>query len=131
MQGIGPFALRIRRVGCGEGYFRSLYLEFEEHHVLRQLHERIRDSVAPGSELEFFPHLSLLYSDMALRHRQSLAKRVILDRSCIHFDGLKIVTPLNRELGWRDTSQWQTLFHVGFGASRPETPARTVISDES
>jgi putative hydrolase of the HAD superfamily len=116
--GIMPFSLRVRGVGCGEAYFRCLFLEFEENPVLRELHERLRAAVNPESGQVFFPHLSLLYSDMPLRHKEALVKRVIPDRTEIHFDKVKIVTPRNLKEGWRDTGQWQTLFRAGLGEER-------------
>ncbi|MRR57953.1 MAG: hypothetical protein EG824_07070 [Deltaproteobacteria bacterium] len=118
VNGIRPFSLRVRGIGCGEEYFRSMFLEFEENPVLRELHERIRDAVEPESRKLFFPHLSLLYSDMPLRHKVALAKRIVPDRSVIQFDEVKIVTPRNLKEGWRDTVQWQTLFRTGLGEQK-------------
>jgi len=112
VSGIRPFSLRVRWVGCGEEYFKSLFIEFEEDPVLRKIHERMRAGVETESAYKLVPHLSLLYSDMPLRNKEALAKRVDMDRDEIHFDRVKIVTPRNREEGWRDTGQWQTLFHV-------------------
>jgi putative hydrolase of the HAD superfamily len=129
VSGIRPFSLRVRGVGCGEEYFRSLFIEFEEDSVLREIHERIRVGVETESEYKLVPHMSLLYSDMPLRHKEALAKRVVPDRSGIHFDELKIVTPRNREVGWRDTGQWQTLFRVGLGEAGRGAPVRAVIFD--
>ena len=119
VSGIRPFALRVRRVGCGESYFKSLFIEFEENLILREIHDRIRAGMEIESGYELIPHLSLLYSDMPLLHKEALAKRVIVDRQEIHFDGMKIVIPLNREEGWRDTGQWQTLLRVGLEEACP------------
>jgi len=129
VSGIRPFSLHIRRVGCGEEYFKSLFIEFEEDSVLRKIHERIRTGVETESGYELVPHLSLLYSDMPLRHKEALAKRVVPDRSGIHFDEVKIVTPRNRKEGWRDTGQWQTLFRVRLGEATREASVRAVIFD--
>jgi len=123
MRGIRPFSLRVRGVGCGEEYFRSLFIEFEENSVLRELHESIRAGVANESGQGLFPHLSLLYCDMPLRRKEALAKRVVPDRPAIHFDEVKIVTPGNLKEGWRDTGQWQTLFRVGLGEKKKPVDA--------
>jgi putative hydrolase of the HAD superfamily len=127
--GIGPFSLHVRRVGCSDEYFRSLYIEFEEDPVLREIHERIHAGAGSDSGYELFPHLSLLYSDMPLGNKKALAKRVVMDRSAIHFDQVKIVTPRNREEGWRDTGQWQTVFRARLGEAGREAPVRAVIFD--
>jgi putative hydrolase of the HAD superfamily len=116
VSGIGPFSLHIRGIGCRDEYFRSLFLEFEEEPLLREIHQRMRVGVGENEAgHEFFPHLSLLYCDMPLRRKEALAKRVVPDRSVLLFDQVKIVTPLNLEEGWRDTGQWQTLFRVRLG----------------
>lgn len=116
VSGIGPFPLRIRSISCREEYFRSLFLEFEEEPRLRVINDRMRAGVGENeADREFFPHLSLLYRDMPLRRKEALAKRVVPDRSVLLFDQVKIVTPRNREEGWRDAEQWQTLFRVGLG----------------
>jgi len=115
--GIRPFSLEVRKIGYSEAYFRSLFIEFEEAQQLREIRTRLLSGLEVEPADEFLPHLSLLYSEMPLRHKQALAKRLVLDRSKIHCDEVKIVTPRNRELGWRDTSQWQTLYHARLGAN--------------
>jgi 2'-5' RNA ligase len=113
--GIPPFSLPVRTIGCSETYFRSLFIEFEETSPLWEIRARLRSGGETESADEFVPHLSLLYSEMPLRHKEALAKRLALDRSEIHCDELKIVTPRNREQGWRDTGQWQILYRVTLG----------------
>ncbi len=118
VSGIQPFSLPVRRIGCSEAYFRSLFIEFEEAHPLREIRERMLSGLETEPADEFVPHLSLLYSEMPLRHKQALAKRLVLDRFEIHCDEVKIVTPRNRKEGWRDTGQWQTLYRVRLGSDR-------------
>jgi putative hydrolase of the HAD superfamily len=110
--GIRPFSLRVRRIGCREEYFRSLFIEFDEDPVLSEIRDRIKAAITCETEHVPFPHLSLLYCDGPLRDKEALAKQVALDRRMITFDELKIVTPGNLKEGWRDTAQWQTLFRV-------------------
>jgi putative hydrolase of the HAD superfamily len=129
VSGIEPFYLHVRRVGCGGEYFRSLFIEFEDAPELRVIYERMRAEIGSESGYEPVPHLSLLYGDMPLREKEALAKRVVMDRSAIHFDQVKIVTPRNRKEGWRDTGQWQTLFHAGLGKAGRRAPVRAVIFD--
>ncbi len=129
VSGIGSFSLRVREIGCSEEYFRSLFIEFEEDPVLRNIHETIKAGMGSDSGDELFPHLSLFYSAMPLRDKEALAKRVVMNRSLIHFDQTKIVTPRNREEGWRDTGQWQTLFRIRLDDTGRGTPVRAVIFD--
>jgi putative hydrolase of the HAD superfamily len=125
--GIRPFALPIRRIACGELYFRSLFIEFEENPLLRAIHEQVAGVEKGGYVLE--PHLSLMYGDLPRHRRDALARGIVLDRPEIHFDQLKIMTPRNRKLGWRDTVQWQTLFRFRLGEPEPGAPARGVVFD--
>jgi putative hydrolase of the HAD superfamily len=129
VSGIRPFSLRIRGIGCAREYFKSLFIEFEEDTVLRKIHEEISARVEKDSGYEMFPHLSLLYSDEPLSHKEALAKRVVPDRSRIHFDQVKIVTPRNLREGWRDTAQWQTLFRIRLAGTSPQEAVRAVILD--
>jgi 2'-5' RNA ligase len=118
VSGIRPFPLPVRRIGCSETYFRSLFIEFEKTQPLQEIRAGLLSGLETEPADEFVPHLSLLYSEMPLRHKQALAKRLTLDRFEIHCDEIKIVTPRNRELGWRDTGQWQTLYRAKLGADR-------------
>jgi len=111
-QGIGPFTLDVKGIECREEYFRSLFIAFEENPVPAEVNARIRDGLGMESGYELSPHLSLLYSDMPLRDKTALAKNLVLGASRIRFDRVKIVSPGNLEEGWRDTSQWRTLFHA-------------------
>lgn len=114
-----PIALHIRRVACEEAYFRALYLEFNENSELRLLRERIMTGSGVESTGHFVPHLSLLYSDMSLHRKQAAAGLVSPERAEILFDKIKIVSPRNRQEGWRDISQWHTLFRDQLGTSQP------------
>ena len=113
MLGVRPFALDVRGVDCREEYFRSLFIDFEENPVLPEINARIRGGFGIDAGYELTPHLSLLYSDMPLSAKKALAENLVLGVPRIHFDRVKIVSPGNREEGWRDTTQWRTLFHVG------------------
>lgn len=115
--GILPFSLRIRGISCGESYFKSMFIEFEESTVLRSIHGRMWQGDEAASGYVLAPHLSLLYGDMPTHHRESLARGIRLDRSELLFDQLKIMTPRNREEGWRDTLRWQPLFRLMLGVS--------------
>lgn len=111
--GVLPFALDVRGVDCREEYFRSLFIHFEDNPVPAEINARFRGGLGIDAGYELSPHLSLLYSDMPLSAKKALAENLVLGVPRIHFDRVKIVSPGNREEGWRDTSQWRTLFHVG------------------
>lgn len=111
-QALPPLTLRVKGIGCGEEYFRTLYLEFVSDPLLIELRERVRCIVARPDNVAFLPHLSLLYQEMPLAEKEAMARRLVLDRTEITFDSLKVVTPANLQEGWRDTFSWKILFQV-------------------
>ena len=108
--GVSPITLAVRGIGCTPEYFKTLFIEFYEHPLLRRIHERLREDCGDLSLYLLAPHLSLLYADLPLKEKEALARLTSLDRCELRFDEVKIVTPLNRVEGWRDTTQWQTIY---------------------
>jgi len=115
---IQTLSLMVKRVGYSKAYFRSLFIEFEENSMLLKIRERMLSGLETEPAGKYFPHMSLLYREMPLCQKQELADCLVLDRLSIHCNEVKIVTPRNQELGWRDTGQWQTLYHVRLGVDR-------------
>ncbi len=124
-----PITLSVRGIGCTPEYFKALFIEFEEHPLLRRIHERVKQECGDLEPYEFAPHLSLLYADLPIEEKEALAARTSLDRSELHFDQLKIVTPLNRVEGWRDTMQWQTINRTKLTGKVPGQEIRAVLFD--
>lgn len=108
--GVSAITLAVRGIGCTPDYFKTLFIEFEEHPLLRLIHNRLKEECGEVSRYELAPHLSLLYAELPLGDKEALAAGMVLDRCELHFDEVKIVTPLNRVQGWRDTMQWQTIY---------------------
>ena len=106
---LAPLILRIRRIGCSEEFFRTLYIEFEPDPLLTGLRERVAGLVERPDNGGFLPHLSLLYREMPLAEKEALVQGLNLDRTALIFDRLKVVTPSNIQEGWRDTRSWKTL----------------------
>lgn len=116
--------LRVRGVSCSVAYFRTLYIEFEPDPFLTGLRERVGIAVERPDSGAFLPHLSLLYLEMPLAEKEAVARRLLLDRTVLTFDTLKVVTPANIQEGWRDTHRWKTLYRAALRQGRPETPPR-------
>jgi len=127
--GAPPITLSVRGIGCTPEYFKTLFIEFEEHPLLRHIHDRMKQECGDLDPYEFAPHLSLLYADLPLGEKEALAARTSLDRSELHFDQVKIVTPLNRVEGWRDTMQWQTINLAKLTGKEPGQDIRAVLFD--
>ena len=121
IEGVPPLTLRVSGIGFSAEYFKTLFIEFEEEPLLRLIHERIKDECGVLSAYELHPHLSLLYADLPLPNKESLAKRVVLSRTEFSFDLVKLVTPGNPNNGWRDTKRWETLLDLELTGKSPET----------
>ena len=129
VSGTPPLTLRVRGIGCTTDYFKTLFIEFEENALLRDLHDRIQAACGVDSGHELRPHLSLLYADLPLGDKQSLARRISPDRTEIRFDEVKLVTPLNVQEGWRDPMLWKTLSRVKLGGQEVQPSLRAVLFD--
>ncbi len=125
--GLPPLTLKARGIGFSPEYFKTLFIEFEENENIRHLHERIRTLCGIPSSHDLAPHLSLLYADLPLAAKETLAQGISLDRDEFRFDELKLATPLNIAEGWRDTKRWQTLCR--FKLTGKEAPPRAVLFD--
>jgi putative hydrolase of the HAD superfamily len=108
--GVPPITLAVREIGCTPEDFKTLFIEFYEHPLVRRIHERLKEDCGDLSPSGLSPHLSLLYADLPLREKEALTARIHLDRCELRFDEVKIVTPMNRVEGWRDTMHWQTIY---------------------
>jgi putative hydrolase of the HAD superfamily len=117
--GLPPIILTVRGVACTPEYFKTLFIEFEEQPILRRIHGCLKEKCGDLSPYRLAPHLSLLYADLPLKEKELLAGRITLDRDELRFDQVKIVTPLNRAEGWRDTMQWRTIYRAGLSGKVP------------
>jgi putative hydrolase of the HAD superfamily len=110
--GVSPIILSSLGIGYSADYFKTLFIEFEEHPLLRCIHNRLEKAYCDFSSYVLRPHLSLLYADLPLKEKDELARRTLVDHDKISFDEVKIVTPLNNVQGWRDTMRWQTIYRT-------------------
>jgi putative hydrolase of the HAD superfamily len=112
VEGIAPITLHVQGIGCTGEFYKSLFIDFGDDPFIRAIHERFRAESGVLSGYELHPHLSLVYSDLPLAEKESLAKEVLLPRLDFRFDRVKLVTPGNPDAGWRDTGRWDTLLEL-------------------
>jgi len=127
--GLPPLTLRVSGIGCSAEYFKTLFIEFEEDSTLRFIHERIKGEWGISPAYELHPHLSLLYADLPLREKETLARGIVLNRDLILFDRVRLVTPGNRTEGWRDTLRWESLFELRLHGKFTAPSPRVVLFD--
>lgn len=110
--GMGPLRLRVRGAGYSEEYFKALYIDLHDDQILQGIRRRIGQYLPDDSGYRLVPHLSLLYRDMPLAEKQTLAQGLLLDRDTMSFDRISIATPGNSTEGWRDTTRWRTVWRT-------------------
>ena len=75
--GVSPITLHVRGIGCMHDYFKTLFIEFEEHPLLRRINDRLNVECGDVSQSELLPHLSLLYAELPLEEKKALAARTL------------------------------------------------------
>ena len=86
-----PKRLVVTRVDASDRFTMTLFLRCHPNPQLVALHEQIRDN-APPCNYCFDPHLSLLYVDLPLSAKQSLADEISLPIEEIRFDRIRAVS---------------------------------------
>lgn len=119
VRGIAPFSLPVAGIGFSTEYFKSLFIEFARDEPIHALHDRLVAKLGNHSEYRLRPHLSLLYQDLPLAEKESLAGSIHLPRESVRFDAVKVVAPNDPAVGWRDTAGWRTLFRAGLDGGDP------------
>ncbi len=89
-QGLRPFEVQLTKPGYQESYFRCLYLHVQETPSLMEAHAQARIIFTQQEELQFQPHLSLLYgtysADLKEHMIESLDSQagVVFEATAVH-----------------------------------------------
>lgn len=108
ISGLPSLSLHVTGVNVSADFFQTLFLEFAASAELLQLHERLREALAPHKTTPFHPHLSLLYHDADLSEKERLRALVPAMPDTITFDEVCLVAPTSPQ-GWRDIASWKRL----------------------
>lgn len=114
--GLGPLALGVRGVGCGEAFFKSVFIELSASTLLLRLSERLRAALPGARNYVLQPHLSLLYAEMPMAEKEVLRRELRIATATIDFDVAATVTPGNAAQGWYDVAAWQDLLRLKLSA---------------
>jgi hypothetical protein len=60
------------KVGYSQDYWRSYYLEIAEKKIVKKMHETIIDNLDLNVDINFFPHISLMYNSIDERIKKGL-----------------------------------------------------------
>ena len=110
----GPFEMTVSGVGHSANFFRTLFLELEQHSIPKQVAARMAQHCPRPDGYVLEPHLSLIYKDMDQERRQALCQEIDLGYADLRFARAWLVHPRNPELGWRDIGDLDVFYEVDF-----------------
>lgn len=102
--------LEVVGVRASEDFFKTLFLEFKENLALNELKDKITGVLQPETDYLLRPHLSLMYKELNFDQKSEIARAINIDKDDLIFDEVKLVSPKNSELGWRDITSWEAWF---------------------
>ncbi len=103
-----PVTLEVQKIACGNTLFKTLYVQFRENHLLLQMFKNLQAAIPENHTDSFSPHASLLYKEIPLEKRVTIAANLEIPLQETHFDSVKIIVPRNNR--WHDISSWETVF---------------------
>ena len=89
-QGLRPFEVQLTKPGYQDSYFRCLYLHVQETPSLMEAHAQARNILNQQEELQFQPHLSLLYGTYAADLKEHMIESldshagVVFEATAVH-----------------------------------------------
>ncbi len=86
----GPLELTAARLDHSELYTKTLFLQFEDSALLRQVVEVVKDHSRP-SDYILNPHLSLLYKNLSADTRRKLCETIDIPMGYYLFDRLRMI----------------------------------------
>lgn len=97
-----PRQARVARVGALPEFFRCLFLEIENEPWLLALHQRAVALAGPESPPPFFPHVSLLYAELAQDAKAALVSELSGSvPAAVRLDAIQVVRTEGEVGGWR------------------------------
>lgn len=63
--GIKPFKITVDKLNYSEDYFKTVFIEFNEHDLLTIINQRLAEKLAKYGDYTFKPHMSLIYKKMS------------------------------------------------------------------
>jgi len=73
---LAPFEVRLLEAAWLDEFFRCLFVEIALSRALREAHEAAKDAFDQRVEATFYPHLSLVYGDLAERKKENIVDEI-------------------------------------------------------
>ena len=110
-----PIELTASQLDHTERYTKTLFVQFQESAVLRQMFEMAAKSYPQQSNYALNPHLSLLYKKLPEAKRQELGKALDIPMGIYSFDRIRMI---ETELPIEDAgpvTRWQVVCEAELG----------------
>lgn len=72
----GPFEVRLLKAAWFDEFYRCLFVEVARSRVLQQAHDAAREAFDQTADMEFYPHLSLVYGDLTEQEKENIADEI-------------------------------------------------------
>lgn len=104
-----PIQLRIAAIKASDFFFKTVFLTFEQDDSVYALNQSVQQIPHENIGYHLYPHLSLLYKDMPLSEKQTIAQSIKLPMTDILFNRISVVIPGQAE-DWQDIAAWKPMF---------------------
>ena len=103
-----PLTLKAPQIVTGNLFTQSVYLRFEDSPELKALHA-LSCKLLGIQQLDFYPHLSLIYKDLGEEIKQEIASEIKISLQNITFDRLEIIRSSPSVTCSADVQYWRVL----------------------
>lgn len=103
--------LSVTGVGASSEYYKSVFVTFSDTPALNNLFQQVKTELDPQSHYTLKPHMSLLYQDLPLAKKQSIAAEVQskLTVKNITFNQIQVISVTDQQ-GPDAVKSWQSWY---------------------
>jgi len=114
LKGVEPITLQATGLEYLDIFTKTLFLQFEQHEVLANLSQRIKEQfAAPAPEdYELDPHLSLLYrapGEISDVEKETSIAELAYQPTEVRFDRIAIIAPAAGAVDFLEIGKWEIL----------------------
>ncbi|MGI9086879.1 MAG: hypothetical protein ACR2HH_03915 [Chthoniobacterales bacterium] len=101
--------MEVEGISFAEKFTKTLFVRFRSSPELERLRAMLADFLGLMSVEEFDPHLSLLYAELPLREKESLARSLHFPLASVTFHGCKVISHPASISSRADVEAWRTV----------------------
>jgi 2'-5' RNA ligase len=99
-------------------FIKTLFVQFAMNAELSKLNSIIREAANDSSQYELKPHLSLLYTNLAVATRRDLAASIDVPLSEVTFDVIKVVRCVSPAKSRAEVEAWRVVAAASLSGDR-------------